>query len=79
MLAHVDMLLIESVRSSDLTSGGYTPANSVAYQWQDSVSFPCRCRRLLLPAKSGSCWKILVPDRSVSLVRELSARFCGVR
>ncbi|GLU03880.1 hypothetical protein SLE2022_210520 [Rubroshorea leprosula] len=44
-----------------------------------SVSFPCRCRRLLLPARSGSCWKFLVLDRSVSLVRELSARFCGVR
>ncbi|GKV07223.1 hypothetical protein SLEP1_g19021 [Rubroshorea leprosula] len=29
MLAHVDMLLIESVHSNDPASGGYTPANSV--------------------------------------------------
>ncbi|GKV35474.1 hypothetical protein SLEP1_g43737 [Rubroshorea leprosula] len=29
MLAHVDMLLIKPVRSSDLASGGYTPANRV--------------------------------------------------
>ncbi|GKV06271.1 hypothetical protein SLEP1_g18171 [Rubroshorea leprosula] len=28
-LAHVNMLLIEPVRSSDPASGGYTPANSV--------------------------------------------------
>ncbi|GKV13612.1 hypothetical protein SLEP1_g24603 [Rubroshorea leprosula] len=29
MLAHVDILLIEPVCSSDPVSGGYTPANSV--------------------------------------------------
>ncbi|GKV15419.1 hypothetical protein SLEP1_g26213 [Rubroshorea leprosula] len=28
------MLLIEPVRSSDPASGDYTPANSVAYQWE---------------------------------------------
>ncbi|GKV47152.1 hypothetical protein SLEP1_g54072 [Rubroshorea leprosula] len=32
------MLLIELVRSSDLASGDYTPANSVACQWEHAIS-----------------------------------------
>ncbi|GKV51112.1 hypothetical protein SLEP1_g57788 [Rubroshorea leprosula] len=40
------------------------------------IAWVLACRRpLLLPARSGSCWKFLVLDRPVSLVRELSARF----
>ncbi|GKV12336.1 hypothetical protein SLEP1_g23493 [Rubroshorea leprosula] len=43
------MLLIEPIRSSDPASGGYTPANSVACQWEaihiyllsDLIVFPC--------------------------------------
>ncbi|GKV07156.1 hypothetical protein SLEP1_g18957 [Rubroshorea leprosula] len=34
MLAHVDMLLIEPIRTSDPASGDYTPVNSVACQWE---------------------------------------------
>ncbi|GKV05552.1 hypothetical protein SLEP1_g17549 [Rubroshorea leprosula] len=33
-LAHVDMLLIEPVRFYCLASRDYTPANTVAYQWE---------------------------------------------
>ncbi|GKV13899.1 hypothetical protein SLEP1_g24859 [Rubroshorea leprosula] len=37
------------------------------------------CRRLSPSTRSGFCLQFLVPDRSVSLVPELSAQFCGVR
>ncbi|GKU99409.1 hypothetical protein SLEP1_g12264 [Rubroshorea leprosula] len=45
-----------------------------------AVSFsPALAAGLLPPCSSGFSWKILVLDRFVSLVRDLSARFCGVR